>query len=250
MHLFVFIRILLQTKISEGELHGILFPKHFNPAPLASAEGSVWIPIVLFTSFTLLVILHVFERRKFVLLFNGFINASSVNIIYREEYSITSRISLLLLLNYLLISALFSWQVALHFGILNHGVGGYALLLGILFLVYLVKIIATKILGAIFQIKETASEYVYNILLFNKAIGLILFPICLLIAYGRQFSPETLIWAGSILWALMLTYRLLRAFLLGIPNSSVFPFYIILYLCTLEIIPFILIVKVFVNIIK
>ena len=85
MHLFVFISILLQTKISEGELHGILFPKHFNPAPLASAEGNVWIPIVLFTSFTLLVILHVFERRKFVLLFNGFINASSVNIIYREE---------------------------------------------------------------------------------------------------------------------------------------------------------------------
>lgn len=238
--------LLLQA--TDTNLHGVLFPKTFNPQPLASVEGNWWGTAILFFSFTLIVFLRVFDYRKLLLLLNGFVRASSVSAMYREEYAITSRISLLLLLNYLLIFPFFVWQVLGFFGAPRDGLSGFGMISGIILLAYFVKIIVTRILGNIFEVKEASSEYVYNILLFNKTIGLLLFPICLLLAYARQIPPEILIWAGIVSWSLVLIYRLLRVILIGISNSSVSFFYIILYLCTLEIIPFVVILKVFVGI--
>ncbi|MDQ3112319.1 MAG: DUF4271 domain-containing protein [Bacteroidota bacterium] len=237
--------LLLQA--SGSEIHGIPFPKTFNPSPLATPEGNWWGAALLFFSFTLIVILRVFDYRKLALLFNGFFRASSVSVMYREEYSLTSRISLLLLVNYLLVFPLFIWQVMGHFGAVREGLSGFAMISGLIFCAYFVKIISTRMLGNIFEVKEASSEYVYNILLFNKTTGLILFPVCLLLAYARQIPPEILIWSGIVSWCLILVYRLLRVVLIGLSNSSVSFFYIILYLCTLEIIPFVVILKVFVG---
>jgi hypothetical protein len=238
---------LLRSTSANGELHGILFPKQFNPTPLATIEGSWWGAAILFCSFTLLVILRVFDYRKLLLLFNGFIRSSSVAAMYREEYSLTSRISLLLLLNYLLMFPLFLWQVAGFFGASPDGLDGFLTIVGVILLVYFVKIISTRILGNVFQVKEATSEYVYNILLFNKTIGLLLFPICLLLAFAHQIPSEFLIWPGIVLICLILIYRFLRVILIGAANSSISFFYIILYLCTLELIPFVVIFKVFVG---
>lgn len=245
MQLFFHTPFLLQA--SGTEIHGIPFPKTFSPSPLATSEGNWWGAAILFFSFTLIVILRVFDYRKLALLFNGFFRASSVSAMYREEYSITSRISLLLLVNYLLVFPLFIWQVMGHFGAARDGLSGFSVISGIILCAYLVKIIATRMLGNIFEVKEASSEYVYNILLFNKTIGLVLFPVCLLLAYARQIPAEILIWGGIVSWCLILVYRLLRVILIGVSNSSVSFFYIILYLCTLEIIPFVVILKVFVG---
>src|ERR1041385_6969523 len=92
--------ILLQAGM---DIHGELFPKTFRPLPLATTEGNWWGAAILFFSFTLIVILRVFDYRKLTLLFNGFIRASSVSVMYREEYSFTSRVSVLLIINYLLV---------------------------------------------------------------------------------------------------------------------------------------------------
>ncbi len=245
MQLFFYAPVLLQA--SGAEIHGIPFPENFNPSPLAASEGNWWGAAILFFSFTLIVILRVFDYRKLALLFNGFFRASSVSVMYREEYSLTSRISLLLLVNYLLVFPLFIWQVMRHFGASSEGLNSFAMISVIILCAYLVKIIATRMLGNIFEVKEASSEYVYNILLFNKTIGLVLFPVCLLLAYARQIPAEILIWAGIVSWCLILIYRLLRVILIGVSNSSVSFFYIILYLCTLEIIPFVVILKVFVG---
>ncbi len=245
MQLFFLHTFLLQA--SSSEIQGIPFTKTFNPAPLATLEGNWWGATILFFSFTLIVILRVFDFRKLSLLFSGFARASAVGAIYREEYAITSRISLLLLLNYLLIFPLFIWQVLGYFEAPRDGLAGFAFISALILLVYFIKIITTKILGNIFQIKQASTEYVNNILLFNKTIGLLLFPICLLLAFARQIPPEILIWTGIVSWALILIYRLLRVILIGMANSSVSFLFIILYLCTLEILPFVVILKVFVG---
>jgi hypothetical protein len=245
MHVSIFSTVLLQAPGTQ--IQGIPFPKTFHPSPLATAEGNWWGAAILFFSFTLIVILRVFDYRKLALLFNGFFRASSVSVMYREEYSLTSRISLLLLINYLLIFPLFIWQVMGHFGAVREGLSGFGMISVVILCAYLVKIISTRMLGNIFEVKDASSEYVYNILLFNKTIGLVLFPVCLLLAYARQIPPEILIWSGIVSWCLILVYRLLRVILIGLSNSSVSFFYIILYLCTLEIIPFVVILKVFVG---
>ena len=219
----------------------------FHPKPVVTTDSNWWVAVMLFACFTMLVLLRVFDNRRLLQLFNGFVRQSSVSLLYREEYALTGRVSVLLLLNYVLVISLFAWQSGPYFGVDTDGLATYGMIAGGFVIAYFVKILSTRILGNIFEVKDAAAEYAYNILLFNKTTGLILFPVVLLMAYARQIPLEILVWTGLVSWSIVLLYRILRVFLIGLSTSSVSFFYIILYLCTLEILPFVVIIKVFVG---
>jgi hypothetical protein len=223
-------------------------PAHgFHPRPVDPTNANWWVAGVLFTCFTMLVILRVFDHRRLLQLFNGMLRQSSVSLLYREEYALTGRVSILLLINYLLVVPLFIWQVCQYMQLEVEGLAGFGLTMLAFAVAYFVKIVTTRILGLIFEMREAAAEYSYNILLFNKTTGLVLFPLVLLIAYAHQVPPHILIYTGLLILLIMLIYRLLRLILIGLSASNVSFFYIILYLCTLEILPFIVIIKLFVG---
>lgn len=240
------IRFLLQV-VPAGERWLTDSATTFQPKLAPAHVGGAWIHAVLFVSFTMLVVLRVFDFRRLLLLFQGFMRASSVAQTYREESALTSRVSLFLLVNYLMMGALFTWQTL---GVLYSdypepsAVVWFAL--GIL-CVYIIKIIGVRILGFIFELREAAQEYIYNIVLFNKTIGLVLFPVTLCLAYARQLPPGWLVAIGLSFWGLVLLYRFVRLSWIGLSVRGVSFLYIILYLCTLEILPFIVIIKVLIQ---
>lgn len=219
----------------------------FEPKLAPISPGGAWIHLILFISFTMLVFLRVFDFRRLIALVQGFARASSVAVMYREESALSSRVSVFLILNYLLMASLFIWQTSGVFFI------GYPAPISILWIaialvgVYAVKIIAVRILGFIFEMREAAQEYMYNIVLFNKTIGLILFPVTLCLAYARQLPAEWLAVGGLIAWGIVLLYRFVRLAWIGLSERGVSILYIILYLCTLEILPFVVIVKVLIR---
>ena len=223
---------------------------NFHPKTLPSHSGDWWITAVLFSSFTMLVVLRVFDYRRLLQLMNGMIRQSSVALLYREDYALTGRVSIMLLLNYLFTFSLFTWQALRFFGVQAEGIGSFGLIILLVIAAYFIKILGIRILGSVFEVRESASEYSYNILLFNKMSGLILFPVVLLVAFARQIPEEFLIWAGIVSLLIFLLYRMLRALLIGLSSSSVSFFYIILYLCTLEMLPFVVMIKVFVGLIQ
>lgn len=216
----------------------------FHPKLATQQVGGAWVHALMFVSFTMLVFLRVFDFRRLVLLFQGFVRASSVSQMYREESALTSRVSVFLLVNFLLMAALFTWQTL---GIFYSNypepsaVAWFAI--GIL-VAYIIKIIGVRILGFIFEMREAAQEYIYNIVLFNKTIGLLLFPVTLCMAYARQLPPFWLVVAGLSFWGIVLLYRFVRLSWIGLSVRGVSFLYIFLYLCTLEILPFIVIIKV------
>lgn len=219
----------------------------FRPELAGEHIGGIWIHGVLFASFTMLVLLRVFDFRRLLLLFQGFMRASSVAQTYREESALTSRVSIFLLLNFLLLGGLFTWQTL---GVL---MGGYPEPSAVLWIslamlcMYVIKIIGVRVLGFIFEMREAAQEYIYNIVLFNKTIGLVLFPVTLCLAYARQLPPGWLVAIGLSFWGLVLVYRFVRLSWIGLSVRGVSFLYIILYLCTLEILPFIVIIKVLIQ---
>jgi hypothetical protein len=219
----------------------------FQPRLHPAEPGGIWIHALLFLSFTMIVVLRVFDFRRLVALVQGFLRASSVNVVYREESALSSRVSLFLILNFLMMASLFIWQL---FGVLftNYPPPSAILWIGLIILgIYLVKIIGIRILGFIFEMKEAAQEYIYNVVLFNKTVGLILFPVTLCLAYARQLPPIWLIYGGLTAWAIILIYRFVRLSWIGISERGVSFLYIILYLCTLEILPFVVIIKVLIR---
>lgn len=218
----------------------------FEPKIIQSQPGGMWIHILLFSSFTMLVVLRVFDFRRLLLLVQGFARASSVATLYREESAIASRVSFFLLLNYLLMASLFVWHAM---GVIF---GSYPDPLNIVWIgvaiisAYIIKIVSTSVIGFLFEMRESAQEYIYNIILFNKTVGLVLFPIVLCLSYAQQIPQKWLVGAGIGCWAIVLIYRLLRLSVIGLAVRRVSLFYIILYLCTLEILPFVILVKAFV----
>ncbi len=219
----------------------------FNPKVVDAAAGGIWVHVILFVCFTMLVTLRVFDFKRLVLLVQGFARASSVSTLYREESALSSRVSLFLLVNFVLMASLFLWQASGFLFTDYAEPADVAWISGAIILTYLVKIIGIRFLGFLFEMKEAAQEYIYNIVLFNKTLGLILFPIALCLAYADQVPQSWLVWAGFVSWAIVLLYRIIRLSWIGLSIRKVSIFYIILYLCTLEILPFVVIVKVLVG---
>ncbi|MCU0436051.1 MAG: DUF4271 domain-containing protein [Bacteroidia bacterium] len=233
-------RILLQSFTADWGA-----PRGFHPEPVADIAGNYWVSLFLFGAFAALVVLRVFDGRRLTQLAGGFFRASSVSMLYREENALTGRASLLLIINFLLVAPLFVWQVLGYFNLPQEGVLQYGYLALGFVLLYLLKVGVTRFMGLVFDQKEAALEYTYNILLFNKTLGLLLFPVTVLIAFAREIPSVWLIGAGLAFWGIILVYRLFRGILIGLSTSGFSGIYIFLYLCTLEILPFVVILKQF-----
>lgn len=108
---------------------------------------------------------------------------------------------------------------------------------------YYFKALVCKLIGNVFMVKEQFAEYVHNIHLYNKNIGLFLFPVVIVFPYitNAQIKPVILYLGLSIIigMSVLLIYRGFQI----IMRNGVSTFYLILYLCAVEILPILLLIK-------
>jgi hypothetical protein len=86
-------------------------------------------------------------------------------------------------------------------------------------------------------------EYEFNYGLLLKVAGSGLFPLCLLLAYSKVIPSDFLVLIGLILIVASIAWRWARGWLNAVTNR-ISIVYIILYLCTLEILPAVVLLKV------
>jgi len=110
---------------------------------------------------------------------------------------------------------------------------------------YYTKLVSTQIIGFVFQKEKVAHEYLHNLKLFNISTGIFLLPIIVCIPFlnANIINESHLIYSGIFIYASFYFLRLLRGILISI-QQNVSVFYILIYLCTLEILPLILLIKV------
>jgi hypothetical protein len=116
------------------------------------------------------------------------------------------------------------------------GVLPYLSLVGILFGIYLGKRILLRALAVLSAGDYSLSEYEYSVFLTNRMLGLLLFPLALSIAYFPSQQAASIIIVSAAIILLAISYRLIRSLLTAV-ESGVTPFYILFYICTLEILP-------------
>jgi hypothetical protein len=117
----------------------------------------------------------------------------------------------------------------------------YIIIFGSVLGFILVKAMFTYFSGITFKTVEHSHAYRLNELIFNHITGLIIMPVLLLILY---WQPQPFLWIAFSMAVIMLIYRFLRSISIGFSNTKFSVFYLILYLCTLEILPLLLLVKV------
>jgi hypothetical protein len=213
------------------------FPEQIN---------SWWITLLLLIVIAALAWIRVNYARRFVQLFNATVNLRMLHQLMRQELVLSHRASIALSVIFILNLSTFAYLCDRVFALEIFEGSGFliwAKYLSFFTLIYLVKLLFIELVRTWFDGDFGLSEYRYNIFLTGKVSGLILLPFIALAAYNAiGYRKEVLIAAGVIL-LLLLIYRWFR----GIRNAiqlRISPFYIILYFCTLEILPLVLLLKV------
>ncbi len=156
----------------------------------------------------------------------------------REEPN-TPRASLLFNISFYLTFSLVIFLVVKYFGLEPPGYSGillYLILLAAIAGIYLLKTIGIRLVQLMADGDFGLREYEYNVFLMNRMIGLILLPFALFMAYAPTAEIRPIFFTVIAICGLMIAYRMIRG-LINALSEGVPPFYIIFYICTLEILP-------------
>lgn len=186
----------------------------------------------------------VYGRLLYSIWFSSFSyqNASKV---YKEQSIVQKRFGVGLDFLYLVNASLFIYLLNRFFapGIFK-GEDILFVLQTFLFLCFLVfiRIFVMRLTAYIFERSELFREFLYHFFIFNKVLGMVLIPFLITIPYTHGNLQEILVYTGvSVVLAIHL-FRLFRVAVFVLKNVVLF-FYLILYLCILEILPVLVVVK-------
>lgn len=110
---------------------------------------------------------------------------------------------------------------------------------------FLSKHLMLELMRGLFPLENELRKYNFLIIIFNCILGLFLVPFNLLIAFSAKDSSQQLLLVSWMLGlvAIFYTYRSIRSSPLGIKFLIQSPFHFLLYLCTVEIAPLLLLIK-------
>ena len=109
-------------------------------------------------------------------------------------------------------------------------------------LFYIVKHLCLILLGYIFEKNYLFEEIIFQSFLYEKVVGVVLFPLTLILFYGSLQRDFVYGFITIFLFSAII-YKCSRMLYLSFFNSSLSKAHIIIYLCTFEILPIILIIK-------
>jgi hypothetical protein len=113
-----------------------------------------------------------------------------------------------------------------------------------LFTVMFIRHLLCRIIGAVSGQKEAFREYLSVIYAVWFLAGLTFFFLSVLILFTPVRQPEVLVWIGAGVFVLLYFYRIIRLLIIFL-KQHVTILYFILYLCALEVLPVLIIIKVF-----
>jgi hypothetical protein len=233
---------LINQTISVFEPH-YLVPIHKGPMAI-ERQSSDWITLIFLTCLFILAWIQTSYSKRLGQIFQAVAQPHHLNQLEREGNLFKERITIGLGFIYYTITSIFIFLIFREFSGTLAGLSNL-LFTGIIFagliLYQSLKSAFVFASGIIFDTRESARQYQLNIMIFNYLIGVILFPVTIIAFF---WNSTVLLIIGIIITSLLLLYQLYRGILTGISNKSYNLFYLFLYLCTLEILPLLLLYKV------
>lgn len=112
--------------------------------------------------------------------------------------------------------------------------------------IILIKVLLERLLGSLFEIDQLIDQYLFQKISYKNFLGLILVPINLLFIFSFKPTITILI----IIFIIILLINIIGLITTIKTNQSLIKenlFYFILYLCALEIAPYIILYEVFIS---
>jgi hypothetical protein len=216
-----------------------------EPAPVErKVMNHDWLTIHFIVCLGLLAWVQVFYRKRLVQIMKAFTGGHYLNQLEREGNLFRERIVIPLIIVYLV-----SFSSLLYLGLTRimdltlfelSGFKLFSLIMLAVLLMWFLKNIFITLIGNVFKNFLLLTDYLLINLATNIVFGIILLPIVVLAFY---MSSVTLIYIGLIIWGIIFIFRIFRELftVLSYTKFSLFPR--ILYLCTFEFVPLLVLTK-------
>jgi hypothetical protein len=221
-----------------------LKPIHNSPI-LNINTPSYWQEILLFLVFAIYVLIRISEPKKILKIFISVFSLQEAKQLFRQEFKLAKRISLLLGIGFVLIMAFLIQITNQYFGLIfkdNTHLQQYLYFVIIVSLIYLIKFLVINVLSYTSSNKDLGKEYLFNVLVFSQTIGVVLFPFVICLQFTK-YPAEWFLYPALVICAGFYSLRIFRSFIISVTEQNIGIIYIILYLCTLEILPMLVLAK-------
>ncbi len=206
-----------------------------------------WIPGVVILSILLLTWIKLAYLQFLTPVLVSAFNYKKASKLYQSKHVPSHTAFFILHLVFAVNTGLFVLFIFGHFNLNIPDIGPLLLFLIIsLSVVFLIafKNAALRLTGYLFDTSKLLREYSHNVSLYNKIFGIALMPVIVGLLYADQSVHGTLIYTGLILGAVFYLLQLIRGLEI-IVRKEFSVFYSILYLCAFEILPVVIIYKLF-----
>lgn len=212
--------------------------KAFIPLQLTPRNNEViWIALIGLIISVLILALSRFGSSNYIGVFSRIlIKNNSINKIVQDEYSLSSIGSILLVLNYIVSSTTLLYLTYQHFYI-KYDLNLLYILPIFPIYFFLWPLICFNFIGFISNERNTFNENKKNVVILTQIIGIIFSAVLLLWTFNLKWSDYFIYFFISV-FILMWFYKIIRGIIFSLQHNVAW-YYIILYFCTLEILPII-----------
>lgn len=204
-----------------------------------------WPSVLLFLVFSIYVSIKVTDPKKIIKIFISIFSIQASKQLIREDYKLYKRVSVFLSTCFILVISFLICLINNYFGLILKSYGlfyQYLFFILVTTFIYLTKIVSTLILSHITSSYEIGKEYVFNLFIFCQIAGIILFPVVVFLQFSK-YPAEWFLYPGLIICGSIYMLRIFRGFVISALEQNIGFLYIILYLCALEILPVLVLVR-------
>ncbi len=214
--------------------------------PEYSSERSDWMVLLVMLLLLLVIRSRVVYFRYFNALLKSLVNRTASIKLLEEKNILFHNMAWLLLPASISIMAVFITYTVAHFFSPELFSSHFLLSLGLVFFGLTIfqgyRMLLHKLMGSLFYIKELAREYGFNQQIYVMGYGVFLFPFVILLPFVPLWLFNSLVIIVLALTLAFILLALVRSFRIIFDHRVPF-FYLILYICSLEVLPVALLLK-------
>ena len=241
----------VSTSVFFGTPH-LLPAGEINPLPLNDAGQADWVLWVLLAGLGGIALAHLLFPLRTRQFFRATLGGPHFSQMEREGGFFDEPPFWLMFTNYLLMVSLLIFLTIQH-AWLNQTPGEFReglIFLGIfgaLIVYYPLKRMMTSFLAWVFHTHETNEAYMKNMFLFNNLAGILILPFVIYLAYSPGFGGLYLVWGMVVLLNMG---KVFRGAVIGFQQPGFSMYYLILYLCAVELAPLLILAKAASNVLN
>lgn len=176
---------------------------------------------------------------------------SEENKLYRDHNALVDRVYFILNIIFILTGGIYCLLIFKLNNPVLYAASPYKIVFGsilVILALYIFKYLINKILGFILNQQKVFNEYLHSIFIYFKVTGIILLPIISIASFISSPADKVFLYIGLAIIILIYISSIFRASRIML-QKDVLLFYWILYLCTVEFLPYVLLYKIYHNIV-